>query len=250
MKKKRSERNRIRFQALNVNITDKEGTNEPGTIKINLEMDLVKGTSKVFNSFSGEQIKSDQLVMGYIGENKWKHTFQINSDMEDDTYNLAQKLERYKHIIAIDTNTKLIESPIFTRPTKVSLGAAVAFVEEEKVLKLKTINRPFLASFNSLMPENENWVQLIELFKKGCQCTDSRKIGLVVDSDLGNIESYNRREKPIFMDYLLPEEYELIFASDKVTDNLFNEMIKRCHYLSNVFIKEIEGNIAKQSAGV
>jgi hypothetical protein len=245
MGKKSSEKKRRRFQALNVNITDKEATDEPGTIKINLDMDLVKGTSKVFNSFSGDQIKSNQLVMGYMGENKWKHTFQINSDTEDDTYGLAQKLERYKHIIAIDTNTKLIESTIFSQPTKVSLGAAVVFVEEEKVPKLKTINYPFLASFNSIVPENENWVQLIELFRKECQCSDPRKIGLVVDSDLGNIESYNRREKPIFKDYLLPEEFELIFASDKVSDNLFNKMVKRCHYLSKVFIKKVEENISK-----
>ncbi|HEY5368098.1 MAG TPA: hypothetical protein VIJ75_03835 [Hanamia sp.] len=248
MGKKSSEKKRKRFQFLNVNITSKEATDEPGTIKINLELDLLKGTSKVFNSFSGEQIKSNHLIMGYIGENKWKHTFQIKSDAADDTYGLAQKLERYKHIIAIDTNTKLIESTIFTQPTKVSLGAAVVFVEEDKVPKLKTINRPFLASFNSLIPENENWVQLIELFRKECQCADSRKIGLVVDSDLGNIESYNRREKPIFKDYLLPEEFELIFASDKVSDNLFNEMIKRCHYLSNMFIKEIEEKISKAQA--
>ena len=134
MGEKRIEKKHTRFQALNVNITNKEVTDGTGTVKINLELDLLNGTSKVFNSFSGEQIKSNQLVMGYLGENKWKHTFQINSDTEDDTYDIAKKLERYKHIIAIDTNTKLIESKIFSQPTKVSLGAAVAFIEEEKTL--------------------------------------------------------------------------------------------------------------------
>ncbi len=49
MGKKSSGKKRTRFQALNVNITSKEVTDEPGTIKINLELDLLNGTSKVFN---------------------------------------------------------------------------------------------------------------------------------------------------------------------------------------------------------
>lgn len=243
MGKKNKNIKRTRFQALNINITDKEASEKPGVVSINLELDLVNGTSKVFNSFSGIQIPSDHLVSGYFGENKWRQTFQINKDPDDDGYDLVKKLDRYKHVLAIDTNSRMMKNDLFPAETKISIGAAVVFTTEKEEIILQTINRPFLAAFNSATPENENWYNFINLFSNECRCTDPRKIALVVDSDLGNIDSYNKREKPIFNNFLLPEEFELIYATDKVSDNVFNAMIKRCHFLSNVLLDELKKKI-------
>jgi hypothetical protein len=86
-------------------------------------------------------------------------------------------------------------------------------------------------------------MQLIELLRHSCPCVDPRKIGVIVDSDLGNLNDYNQRMKPICDNYFLPAEFELIFASDKVTDNIFNRMIATCHKLSSIMLEKIEKDL-------
>jgi hypothetical protein len=166
MGKRRKHKLRKRFHTLDVNITGKEATDEPGVIKINVSLDFVNGTSKVFNAFNNEVFESSGMTLGYIGENKWRTTTQVSANANDHSYCFQAKLDRFKHLVAIDTNTIFVHQPVFSEPTRVSLGAAVIFVEEESGLYLKPINRPFLASFNSTKPENENWMHLIELLKK------------------------------------------------------------------------------------
>lgn len=109
------------------------------------------------------------------------------------------------------------------------LGMAFVLLDNNRIEPIKHI---FAASAIPERPENENWVRLIELLKQSCHCTDPRMVGIVVDSDLGNIEDYNNRKLPIFKDYFLPESYELIYASDKVSDNILNQMISACHKLA------------------
>lgn len=240
MGKKNKAKYRKRFQVLNTTIKGDEVTDEPGVVKIDLFFDMVNGQSKVINAVTKEVMETDGMELGYIGETKWRTTARIKSDPDDHSYCLRLKQERYKHLLAIDTNTLVMAEPLFAKPRKVSIGAAVVYSAEEAGSKLLSINRPFIASFDSPKPENENWMQLIKLLEKSCACEDSRPVGIVVDSDLGNLDDYNSRSKPIFENYFLPDGYELIFASDKVKDNLFNEMIHRCHFLAGKLIQRLK----------
>jgi hypothetical protein len=65
------------------------------------------------------------------------------------------------------------------------------------------------------------------------------KIGLIVDSDLGNHQAFNNREIPIFDDFYLPENVTIIYASDKGgTEYLSTKMIKYCHDLATGLYKK------------
>ncbi|MBL0200397.1 MAG: hypothetical protein IPP81_09565 [Chitinophagaceae bacterium] len=239
-----NKKERIRFEGLNVELTGKETTNAKGNIGLSFEINGVDGTFKTFNSTTGEPIESNYMVTGYIGENKWRTTTKINSAEEDYTHSLEQKINRYNHIFAIDTNTKLISNILFPIATKISVGVGVKLEIETNSFVVATIEHPFLASHNSDKPENENWMNLIDVLKDLYLPTD--KIGIVVDSDLGNIDEFNSRKKTIFKDYFLPESFELIFASDKVNDNIFNQMIRRCHYLSDFALQKMEENMNEE----
>lgn len=240
MGKKNKQKSRKRFQMLSTTITGNETTDEPGVVKIELYFDMINGKSEVINAVTKDVLDTDGLHLGYIGENKWRTTAQINTDPGDHSYCLRMKQDRYKHLVAIDTNTIKLDGPLFTEPTSVSLGVAVVYAEADNTAKLLTINRPFLASFNSSKPENENWMRLIKLMVQTCQCNDPRPVGIVVDSDLGNLDDYNKGIKPLFNNYFLPPGYELIFSSDKVKDNLFNEMIHRCHMLASKLVHTLK----------
>jgi hypothetical protein len=162
----------------------------------------------------------------------------------DHSFCFKLKLEKYKHIVAIDTNTLNYFSKKLNLNLSIGLGMAFVLLDNNDTHRIEPIKVPFITNFNCEKPENENWVRVIETLKQNCKCTDQTKIGIVVDSDLGNLNDYNSRLKPIYRNYFLPDEYELIFASDKVKDNIFNIMISECHKLSKnlitLYIKNLE----------
>lgn len=243
MRKKSSIKKRKRFEFLNVELSEKDIHPIANDVHVNIEMDFVNGTSKVINARTNEVFGNKSLVLGYIGENKKRITTEIETNSDDHNFCFNLKLNRYKHIIAIDTNSFTFKSEIVNREIKLGFGIALLLVEDEKGTSIIPINQPFVTSVNPEKPENENWVRVIELLRKECQCTDSRKVGIVVDSDLGNINDYNKRLKPIYGNYFLPEEYELIFASDKVKDNVFNWMISESHSMSKKYIPLLIKNL-------
>jgi hypothetical protein len=69
----------------------------------------------------------------------------------------------------------------------------------------------------------------------------AKRIGLLVDSDLGNHDKYNARELPIAGDFFLPEKYQLIYAtSDSGKDNLLNKFMGLCDRRGRDLLNKIE----------
>ncbi|MBV1888806.1 MAG: hypothetical protein KUG67_00990, partial [Proteobacteria bacterium] len=54
-----------------------------------------------------------------------------------------------------------------------------------------------------------------------------------MESDLGEHQAFNNREKPIFDDFYLPENVTIIHGSDKGgAEHLLTKAIKYCHDLA------------------
>lgn len=239
-KKNKSNPARPRFAMNKVEITDKEINPNTGNVEVSIIIDAINGTNKLINNYTGEIIENSGISYGYKGENKWRVTSEINSEKDDYSLCFNCKFKRFKHIVAIDTNLGKYQSKIGNQEIWIGLGIAITLIDNDDDQKLEPLmNMPFVTSICPEKPENENWVRVIEILKENCKCTDPRKIGIVVDSDLGNIPAYNKREKPILGEYFLPEGFELIFASDKVSDNIFNSMIKLSHSLSQELIPKL-----------
>jgi hypothetical protein len=228
--KAKKQRERIKF--LGIDLSNQEIDPEINGVSFNLKIDLTKRTMMAVNSLNNEVIENNTISFGYIGVNKIRHTSEIKTNPDDFTYCFTSKIERFKHIYAIDTNTFSFYGVHLKREIKLGLGIAIGLAEDENNYIFNPIPLPFVTNMEVEKPENENWVRLICLVSENCRCSDERKIGIVVDSDLGNIQNYNDKRLPIFGDFYLPDNYELIFASDKVTDNIFNRMISLSHKLS------------------
>lgn len=99
--------------------------------------------------------------------------------------------------------------------------------ENDKPYKIE-ISR-IISSENSVCkPQMEQavWNGVItEIEKMGME---NRKIGLVVDCDLENIEAYNRRELKIRNYRFLPHNFTLLYATADVNDNILNKMVLFC----------------------
>jgi hypothetical protein len=67
-------------------------------------------------------------------------------------------------------------------------------------------------------------------------------IGVIVDSDLGNLPAYNRREKPLSGDFLLPPGFELVYATtDAARDNIASAVLSRCDQYADLVFDESRG---------
>ena len=70
-----------------------------------------------------------------------------------------------------------------------------------------------------------------------------KEIGIVVDSDLGNIPDYNTGKKPIIDTFYLPDKITLLYASsDAGKEYLPNKLIAVCDKEANTLIRHIQTN--------
>lgn len=231
-------RNKKRFNFITYEAKP-EHVNENGEIPISLFIDGINGKLDVLNANTNESFLKDgsKFQSGYFRESgKPKVLSEIPSIDGHHYTDLTRQILKYGMLVAIDTNTYREEEQI------ISIGIAhqVFGIPTEKGHKFHYIpvNRPFVIRGNSEKPENQNWMNLLKFITNHKNHNPNFKIGIIVDSDLGNISSFNQREKPIFEDYYLPDNCELIFASDAANDSFLNQAIKKCHSLANAAYKE------------
>lgn len=133
-------------------------------------------------------------------------------------------LEQFDEIYAVDTNTKQLHSSI------VSITGIVAGEQPKFIAPgFSRINyHPNICmEFHDIdgKPENLAWMEVIHAIWRSSNFSNKKRYAIVVDSDLGALPSYNKREKPIFADFLLPEEFVLLYASaDSGSENAANVM--------------------------
>lgn len=84
--------------------------------------------------------------------------------------------------------------------------------------------------------EQETWVRAIQ--KIQTEESAERRIGFVVDSDLGNLEAYSDRSQALLNDFFLPENFTLIYASADYSDEWTNQMIKNCDKVAGLDIEK------------
>lgn len=151
----------------------------------------------------------------------------------------TQALMRFRTLVAIDTNTRVIDG------VSVSMTAWIMLIglrwdEKNPVQWHASIADQDALEFHdaTVSPELLGWHQIAELAARSLP----RPIGLIVDSDLGRISEINQRKQPLFDAIYLPEGAELIYASADVGTGEFvgNKAIQYCDRLATRLLDRIE----------
>lgn len=157
--------------------------------------------------------------VSYKREKKKKVINKIELDSTQFDLNPDESLQKFDVIYAIDTNTKATSSKLLS-----VAGITVCIIEHVEDGVLDTWHKPFRAlEFWNIKdhPENVAWMTVIQFLTQDPTYDPSSKIGIIVDSDLGNLPAYNARSMPIYSDFYLPENFELIYASAEVGQEEF-----------------------------
>ena len=145
---------------------------------------------------------------------------------DNNSIDINRNLSQYNFIYAIDTNT------MFTDNKYISVGSLVKgdFIkknEEGFNLSYKCHKNFIIESeYKYIDVEQYLWTESIKLIKNELILHYNPKIGLIIDCDLGNLENYNNKLKPLYSNFYLPDNFTLIYASsDTGKEYLPNKMI-------------------------
>ena len=171
---------------------------------------------------------------GYQRESgKFKSTSQVAVDPRTLADNFPYWLERYDRIFAVDTNTVDLSGRILS--VTCSVRAEIEFVDNVWNGKVELLDA-LVALGPKLKPEIGGWLDVIERIN----LDPALKVGLVVDSELGDIPRYNLRTTPLAPGIYLPENVELIYASSERDKTLpFNFLIAKCDADAKLLIGKI-----------
>lgn len=201
-------------------------------------------TGKVAVLNNGEILKPQKAFVeqSYERTKKPKVLNRIETHPDILFANPNRILEQFDTIYAVDTNTKVINS------RKVSVTGIVVGENIKNIIQKQTAIRYraiFCLEFRNLSckPENLGWSEAIKGICRTSKYNKRKRIALVVDSDLGLLDAYNNREKPLIKDYFLPENFSLIYAStDSGKENISNKMLKLADRISNLIFDNIKSN--------
>lgn len=167
----------------------------------------------------------------------------------------------FDNIYAVDTNTD-VESGVSvcafasithdpeSKQSKFNIDPKTGKLSIGKCSGESIVEAAFAFNAGNHKPENLAWHIILEAIKNSTALDKTHKTALVVDSDLSNIESYNNRTSSYFLDFILPGNIYLIYASSEGKNNsLINYSIGLCDKAATQLIKSekelIQNSICK-----
>jgi hypothetical protein len=158
-----------------------------------------------------KQPTASHLITSYERPNKGpKFIHRLSLPPENLTLNPDFALTRYTLVSAVDTN-----KPEASLPNVVFTGIVQAKIvpQPDGSLELSRY-RDTVVELHDLhvSAERFGWAFVC---KASVDLPNDALVAVIVDSDLGELPSINRREKPIINNYYLPDHFELLYATDK-----------------------------------
>jgi len=154
--------------------------------------------------------------------------------------NIDAELARYDVVLVVDTSYELIST------TKIAFTSIMLYywllVDDGECEHQCSSNLIEWDATSINKPENFMYAFAIEFVRDHFQeLNENPIIAVIIDSELGDIPSYNDRTKPIFNNYFLPEGYYIFYASDK-GGYLQNKLLKKCDKKAKKALEQYKKN--------
>ncbi|MFV1942878.1 hypothetical protein VPH49_18860 [Pseudomonas luteola] len=153
-------------------------------------------------------------------------------------------LESFDLIVAIDTNTNTIDEREISATGVILANWVDDLTTESKSLCYKTL---FCLEFTELSEPREKigWIMALSELLKNNYLPKNRKIGVIVDSYLGEIPAINARVEPVYENIFLPSNITLLYASSDVgLEYTANKLIKYADQSAKLVLEYIKSGRA------
>jgi hypothetical protein len=144
----------------------------------------------------------------------------------------------YDLVVAVDTNTITLGN----RPISVSAVIASRWViGPDGPAFFPRLIRCFEFTIRNTPAELAGWTQALRELKDRKYLREGQRVALCVDSDLGNLDAYNRRLRPMADGAFLPEGISFVYASaDGGTENVANRLMQMSDNVSRQVLTKIK----------
>lgn len=177
------------------------------------------------------------VVKTYKGQNK-ERVIAKATGLDYDKFDVLSWLDNYDYIFAIDTNTY---------PEKIDgLNCSCAIMYYAEVTRIDEINRSYIANpilsidwyySSDIKIETLSWKDSIRILMSFIP--SNKKVGIVIDSELSNLEKYNNRSLSVYGDWYLPDNYSFIYATANKKDEWCNKLIIQCDKIASARLKQL-----------
>lgn len=154
-------------------------------------------------------------------------------------------LANFDKLCAIDTNTRSVNGRTISATGVVTIHRE--FVPGPQGLECGwRFDVPLCLQFDELKlePENFGWVTALAALRRHGFFTATDRVGVVVDSDLGNLRAYNERTLPLVEGQFLPPNATLLYASaDTGKENLINRALVMADTTASLTLQGLETGI-------
>ncbi len=197
-------------------------------------------------TLDGRLIKPDVTFSQshYIGQSgKEKVITRVQEKVIPNEADLMKHLSSFDMIIAVDTNTKIIESETVSVTGVVHGGVQKTLNPDIYDVDFPWYDVILFRNCPSELPsEKFGWMTVIRRFNHN-PLNETKRVAIVTDHDLDNHQLYKNKQIPIFRNFYLPDNITLMYGrSDGSTENLLNDVVKRCDKKSTETLREIEKN--------
>lgn len=153
---------------------------------------------------------------------------------------MDQLKKKFDYLIAIDTNT--IDKPPRTNGCRISVSASCAIPVPLSEVTNQVAFNPVAAhliydSGPVVNPEPLGWHLTIQKLSR-IPSLNSKRIGIIVDSELGLHFDINARKIPYYGEHILPTNMTLIYASSDKPEIFANAMLKHCDSMAEMTIED------------
>ena len=231
----KKKRNRQKYERKNRINAAQKLTLPPNT---NLHLSYDKGQFIILNERGVPYNLGPQtMVRSYEGETK-ERIIAKATNLEFVTDEVGSWPENFDYIFVMDTNTHPQKCDDFYCSV-----AAIYCGEVQRVndYERNMTCRPYMVIdwYHSwpMKIETVTWMEVIKKLEE--EIPINKKVGIVIDSELGNLDGYNNRTIPIFGQWFLPLNYSLIYATADVSDEWCNKIIKQCDKAASQRLKEV-----------
>lgn len=201
-------------------------------------LDYANGILNIYDK-RGEKLTPENITFLRLRERVNGKKQKIISKIENVnsmSLNIGRYIDTFDEIFAVDTNTKKIKGQYYSKGI---LAKLVKVKDDSSSFEIE-ISRIISSENNTFKPEMEQAVWNRAISELQVMIPEDKKIALIVNCDLENIEMYNTRKMKIRNDKFLPENFILIYASADISDSIFNKMIRFCDKEATRLLEEIE----------
>ncbi len=153
---------------------------------------------------------------------------------------IAQLKKKFDYLIAIDTNT--LKDPTRTNGCRISACASCAIPGSLSEAFGDVVFQPVAAHLildpgPDVNPEPLGWHLIIQKLSR-IPALNSKRIGIIVDSELGLHLDINARKIPYYGEHILPQNMTLIYASSDKPEIFANHMLKHCDHMAELTLDD------------